>query len=128
MRLKPTRLRWAGQYKQGKYFFFSKRGIEPIHEERFREANFGILEGISTELVTKPGCCITQNCDLEELDMDYRPYEGEDTHDVISKHSHRALQKTLQSFSSDDDTILIVSWHGLFSIWIYQIIITSTIF
>ena len=41
--------------------------------------------------------------------MDYRPYEGEDIHDVISKH-HEALQKIIQ-VSSDDDTILIVG-HG----------------
>lgn len=41
--------------------------------------------------------------------MDYRPYEGEDIHDVISKH-HRALQEIIED-CNDNETILIVG-HG----------------
>ena len=57
--------------------------------------------------------------------MDYRPYEGEDIHDVISKH-HEALQEIIED-CNEKDTVLIVRAR-LFVIWIYQIIITSTIF
>ena len=79
-----------GRAVQTANIILSKKGIEPIYEERFKEVNFGILEGISAELVRKLN--IESPDWLEDLDMDYRPYEGEDIHDVISKH-HEALQK-----------------------------------
>ena len=41
--------------------------------------------------------------------MDYRPYEGEDIHDVISKH-HEALQEIIED-CNEKDTVLIVG-HG----------------
>ena len=80
-----------GRAVQTANIILSKKEVsEPIYEERFKEVNFGILEGISTELVRKLN--IESPDWLEDLDMDYRPYEGEDIHDVISKH-HEALQK-----------------------------------
>lgn len=42
-----------GRAVQTANIILSKKGIEPIYEERFKEVNFGILEGISTELVRK---------------------------------------------------------------------------
>ena len=57
--------------------------------------------------------------------MDYRPYEGEDIHDVISKH-HKALQEIIEDCNEKDTVLIVGQW--LFVIWIYQIIITSTIF
>ena len=85
----------------------SKKEVEPIYEERFKEVNFGILEGISTELVRKLN--IESPDWLEDLDMDYRPYEGEDIHDVISKH-HKAVQEIIED-CNEKDTVLIVG-HG----------------
>ena len=85
-----------GRAVQTANIILSKKEVEPIYEERFKEVNFGILEGISTELVRK-------------LNMDYRPYEGEDIHDVISKH-HEALQEIIED-CNEKDTVLIVG-HG----------------
>ena len=82
-----------GRAVQTANIILSKKGIEPIYEERFKEVNFGILEGISTELVRKLN--IESPYWLEDLDMDYRPYEGEDIHDVILKH-YEALQEIIE--------------------------------
>ena len=65
------------------------------------------VEGISTELVRKLN--IESPNWLENLDMDYRPYEGEDIHDVILKH-HEALQEIIEN-CNDNETVLIVG-HG----------------
>ena len=78
-----------GRAVQTSNIILSKKEVEPIYEERFKEVNFGILEGISTELVRKLN--IESPNWLEDLDMDYRPYEGEDIHDVISKHLWRSF-------------------------------------
>ena len=96
-----------GRAVQTANIILSKKGIEPIYEERFKEVDFGILEGISTELVRKLN--IESPNWLENLDMDYRPYEGEDIHDVISKH-HEALQEIIED-CNDNETVLIVG-HG----------------
>lgn len=96
-----------GRAVQTANIILSKKGIEPIYEERFKEVNFGILEGISTELVRKLN--IESTNWLEDMDMDYRPYEGEDIHDVILKH-HEALQEIIED-CNDNETILIVG-HG----------------
>ena len=96
-----------GRAVQTANIILSKKGIEPIYEERFKEVNFGILEGISTELVRKLN--IESPDWLEDLDMDYRPYEGEDIHDVILKH-HEALQEIIEN-CNDNETVLIVG-HG----------------
>lgn len=40
---------------------------------------------------------------------DYRPYEGEDIHDVILKH-HKAVQEIIED-CNEKDTVLIVE-HG----------------
>ena len=41
--------------------------------------------------------------------MDYRPYEGEDLHDVINKHIE--FLNDIIASSKEDDTVLIVG-HG----------------
>ena len=84
-----------GRAVQTSNIILSKKEVEPIYEERFKEVNFGILEGISTELVRK--------LNIES------PYEGEDIHDVISKH-HEALQEIIED-CNEKDTVLIVG-HG----------------
>ena len=96
-----------GRAVQTANIILSKKGIESIYEERFKEVNFGILEGISTELVRKLN--IESPNWLENLDMDYRPYEGEDIHDVILKH-HEAFQEIIED-CNDNETVLIVG-HG----------------
>ena len=96
-----------GRAVQTSNIILSKKEVEPIYEVRFKEVNFGILEGISTELVRKLN--IESPNWLEDLDMDYRPYEGEDIHDVISKH-HEALQEIIED-CNEKDTVLIVG-HG----------------
>lgn len=96
-----------GRAVQTANIILSKKEVEPIYEERFKEVNFGILEGISTELVRKLN--IGSPDWLEDLDMDYRPYEGEDIHDVISKH-HKAVQEIIED-CNEKDTVLIVG-HG----------------
>lgn len=100
-----------GRAVQTANIILSKKGIEPIYEERFKEVNFGILEGISTELVRKLN--IESPDWLEDLDMDYRPYEGEDIHDVISKH-HKALQEIIED-CNDNETVLIVGHAVLYT-------------
>lgn len=96
-----------GRAVQTANIILSKKEVEPIYEECFKEVNFGILEGISTELVRKLN--IESPDWLEDLDMDYRPYEGEDIHDVILKH-HKALQEIIED-CNEKDTVLIVG-HG----------------
>ena len=96
-----------GRTVQTANIILSQRKIKQIYEERFKEVNFGILEGISTELVRKLN--IESPNWLEDMDMDYRSYEGEDIHDVILKH-HEALQEIID-VCHDNEAILIVG-HG----------------
>lgn len=96
-----------GRAVQTANIILRQQEIKPIYEERFKEVNFGILEGISTELVRKLN--IESPNWLENLDMDYRPYEGEDIHDVILKH-HEAFQEIIED-CNDNETVLIVG-HG----------------
>ena len=96
-----------GRAVQTANIILKQQEIKPIYEERFKEVNFGILEGISMELVRKLN--IESPNWLENLDMDYRPYEGEDIHDVILKH-HEAFQEIIED-CNDNGTVLIVG-HG----------------
>lgn len=81
--------------------------IAPIYDKRLKEVNFGILEGINTQLVKK---LHVENTDwMDTLEMDYRPYEGEDFHDVINKHIE--FLNDIIASSKEDDTVLIVG-HG----------------
>lgn len=82
-------------------------GLQAVQEERFKEVNFGILEGISTELVKK--LKIESPNWLEDLDMNYKPFAGENLNDVIIKH-REALDDIIKS-GNENDTILIAG-HG----------------
>lgn len=81
--------------------------IAPIYDKRLKEVNFGILEGINTQLVKKIHVETTDWMDT--LEMDYRPYKGEDLHDVINKHIE--FLNDIIASSKEDDTVLIVG-HG----------------
>lgn len=81
--------------------------IAPIYDKRLKEVNFGILEGINTQLVRK---LHVESTDwMDTLEMDYRPYEGENLQDVINKHIE-SINDIIAS-SKEDDTVLIVG-HG----------------
>lgn len=81
--------------------------IAPISDKRLKEVNFGILEGINTLFVKE--LHIDAPNWMDTLEMDYRPYEGEDLHDVINKHIE-SINDIIAS-SKEDDTVLIVG-HG----------------
>ncbi len=81
--------------------------IAPIYDKRLKEVNFGILEGINT-LFVKELRTDAPNW-MDTLEMDYRPYEGEDLRDVINKHIE-SINDIIAS-SKEDDTVLIVG-HG----------------
>ena len=77
--------------------------IAPIYDKRLKEVNFGI----NTQLVRK---LHVESTDwMDTLEMDYRPYEGENLHDVINKHIE-SINDIIAS-SKEDDTVLIVG-HG----------------
>lgn len=81
--------------------------IAPIYDKRLKEVNFGILEGINTLFVKE--LRIDAPNWMDALEMDYRPYEGEDLRDVINKHIE-SINDIIAS-SKEDDTVLIVG-HG----------------
>ena len=81
--------------------------IAPIYDKRLKEVNFGILEGMNTELVRQ--LHVEQPDWVDTLDMDYRPYKGEELQNVITRHQE-AINDIIAS-SHEDDTVLIVG-HG----------------
>ncbi|MFR7383447.1 MAG: histidine phosphatase family protein [Anaerostipes sp.] len=83
------------------------RKIELIQDKRLKEINFGIMEGISQDLVQK--LQIESRDWLNDMCMDYRPYEGEEIHEVI-KRQERFLED-IKERHEQDETILIVG-HG----------------
>ncbi len=83
------------------------REIELIQDKRLKEINFGIMEGISQDLVQK--LQIESRDWLNDMCMDYRPYEGEEIHEVI-KRQERFLED-IKEKHDQDETILIVG-HG----------------
>lgn len=81
--------------------------IAPIHDKRLKEVNFGILEGINTQLVRK---LHVETADwVDTLEMDYRPYKGEDLRSVITRQVE--VINDILANSQEDDTILVVG-HG----------------
>lgn len=83
------------------------RNIKLEVDERLKEINFGIMEGVSQEIVNL--LQIESTDWLNDMDMDYRPYEGEEIHEVIKRH--REVFEEIREGASEKDTILIVG-HG----------------
>lgn len=81
--------------------------IAPIYDKRLKEVNFGILEGMNTELIRQ--LHVEQPDWVDTLEMDYRPYKGENLQNVITRHQE-AIKDIIAS-SQEDDTVLIVG-HG----------------
>ena len=81
--------------------------IAPIYDKRLKEVNFGILEGINTQFVRE--LHVESSDWMDTLEMDYRPYAGEDLHSVITRQ--REVINDIVENSQEDDTILVVG-HG----------------
>lgn len=81
--------------------------IAPVYDKRLKEVNFGILEGINTQFVRE--LHVESSDWMDTLEMDYRPYKGEDLHSVITRQ--RAVINDIVENSQEDDTILVVG-HG----------------
>lgn len=84
-----------------------ERKIKFVQDKRLKEINFGIMEGISQELVQK--LQIESRDWLNDMHMDYRPYDGEDIHEVIKRHE--SFLEDIEQRHDQDETILIVG-HG----------------
>ena len=83
-------------------------------DERLKEVNFGLLEGLPCLFVDK--LHLESSDWLNDLQMDYTGYEGENVQDVIQRHFD--LFHEIEKNSQEDDTILMVgAW--LFFICIY---------
>lgn len=81
--------------------------IAPVYDNRLKEVNFGILEGINTQFVRE--LHVESSDWMDTLEMDYRPYTGEDLHSVITRQLE-AIDDIVEN-SQEDDIILIVG-HG----------------
>lgn len=81
--------------------------IAPVYDKRLKEVDFGILEGINTQFVRE--LHVESSDWVDTLEMDYRPYKGEDLHSVITRQ--REVINDIVENSQEDDTILVVG-HG----------------
>lgn len=81
--------------------------IAPVYDKRFKEVNFGILEGINTQFVRE--LHVESSDWMDTLEMDYRLYAGEDLHSVITRQVEAI--NDIVADSQEDDTILVVG-HG----------------
>lgn len=81
--------------------------IALVYDKRLKEVNFGILEGINTQFVRE--LHVESSDWMDTLEMDYRPYKGEDLHSVITRQ--REVINDIVENSQEDDTILVVG-HG----------------
>ena len=76
-------------------------------DKRLKEVNFGLLEGLPCLFVDK--LHLESSDWLNDLQMDYSGYEGENVEDVIQRHFD--LLDEIEKKSQKDDTILMVG-HG----------------
>ena len=77
------------------------------YEERLKEIHFGINEGINDDYERK---LQVEDVDwLNNLQMDYRPYHGENMDDVIARQLE-AVQEIIDS--SDDSDCIVITGHG----------------
>lgn len=76
-------------------------------DKRLKEVNFGLLEGLPCLFVDK--LHLESSDWLNDLQMDYSGYEGENVEDVIQRHFD--LLDEIEKKFQKDDTILMVD-HG----------------
>ena len=76
-------------------------------DDRLKEVNFGLLEGLPCLFVDK--LQLESSNWLDDLQMDYTGYEGENVEDVIQRHFE--LLNDIEKNFQGDDTILMVG-HG----------------
>jgi broad specificity phosphatase PhoE len=73
---------------------------------RLKEVNFGLLEGLPCLFVDK--LQLESSNWLDDLQMDYTGYEGENVEDVIQRHFE--LLNDIEKKFQDDDTILLIAY------------------
>lgn len=79
-----------------------------LHEdERFKEVNFGVLEGLPCSFVDTLRLESTNW--LEDLKLDYTSYQGENIDDVIIRQQE--VLKEIEKISNEEDCIVVVG-HG----------------
>ena len=76
-------------------------------DDCLKEVNFGLLEGLPCLFVDK--LQLESSNWLDDLQMDYTGYEGENVEDVIQRHFE--LLNDIEKKFQGDDTILMVG-HG----------------
>lgn len=76
-------------------------------DKRLKEVNFGLLEGLPCLFVDK--LHLESSDWLNDLQMDYSGYEGENVEDIIQRHFD--LLDEIEKKFQKDDTILMVG-HG----------------
>lgn len=79
-----------------------------LHEdERLKEVNFGVLEGLPCSFVDT--LHLESLSWLDDLEMDYTSYQGENIDDVIIRQ--QKVLKEIEKISNEEDCIVVVG-HG----------------
>lgn len=79
-----------------------------LHEdERLKEVNFGVLEGLPCSFVDT--LHLESPSWLDDLEMDYTSYQGENIDDVIIRQ--QKVLKEIEKISNEEDCIVVVG-HG----------------
>lgn len=93
--------------KQTAQIILKEHSILLNEDERFKEVNFGILEGLPCSFVDS---LHLESMDwLEDLEMDYTGYQGENVKDVIIRHQE--VLEEIEKESHEEDCIVVVG-HG----------------
>lgn len=96
-----------GRAVQTAKILLKDRKVPMIYDERLKEIHFGLMEGISGEIVQS--LRIESPNWLNDLQLNYSSYEGEDLQDVIQRHQN--FLNDIREQNQEEDTILIVG-HG----------------
>ena len=76
-----------------------------LHEdERLKEVNFGVLEGLPCSFVDT--LHLESPSWLDDLEMDYTSYQGENIDDVIIRQ--QKVLKEIEKISNEEDCIVVV--------------------
>ena len=75
--------------------------------ERLKEVNFGVLEGLPCSFVDT--LHLESPSWLDDLEMDYTSYQGENIDDVIIRQ--QKVLKEIEKISNEEDCIVVVG-HG----------------
>ena len=93
--------------KQTAQIILKEHDVLLREDERFKEVNFGVLEGLPCSFVDTLHLESTNW--LEDLKMDYTSYQGENIDDVIIRQQE--VLKEIEKISNEEDCIVVVG-HG----------------